>query len=129
MVPMPLAHHLAKLGWMLTRSRKRRLDNLPGGMSRPPCPLLVLSWHHTAYPAWQTIRSPLHRADPIGPQQRQLVEKHIHVFNPVKQLLPRDLLVQLMEHFPLIAQFHPPHMPVLFRPAIRTPHVLKPRLA
>src|SRR3989442_3576093 len=34
-----------------------------------------------------------------------------------------------MEHFPLIAQFHPPHMPIIFRPAMHTPQVLKPRLA
>src|SRR6266568_3378286 len=126
---MPLAHHLPKLSRTLIRSCKRPLDDLPSGMSRPAGALLVSARHHTAYPSWQTLRRPLHRADPIGPQQRQLVEEHIHIFNSVKPLLIRHLLVQLMEHFPLIAQFHPPHMSILFRPAMRTPQVLKPRLA
>src|SRR6266702_3941868 len=47
----------------------------------------------------------------------------------MKPPLSRDLLVQLMEHLPLISQFHPPHKPILFRPAMRTPQVFKPRLA
>src|SRR5437899_499861 len=33
-----------------------------------------------------------------------------------------------MQHLPLIAQFHPPHMPILLRPALRAPQILKPRL-
>src|SRR2546425_4994250 len=126
---MPLAHHLPKLSRTLIRSCKHPLDDLPSGMSRPAGALLVSAWHHTAYPAWQTLSRPLHRANPIGPQQRQLVEEHVHIFNPVKQLVTRDLLVQLMEHFPLIAQFHPPYRPILLRPPMRTPQVLKPGLA
>src|SRR5947209_2083092 len=34
-----------------------------------------------------------------------------------------------MQHLPLIAQFHPPHMPIILRPTMRLPQVLKPRLA
>src|SRR3989441_2557774 len=129
MIAVTFPDDLPKLGRTLPRNRKRCLDDLPRWMSRPAGALLVSAWHHTAYPAWQALRRPLHRADPIRPQQRQLVEEHIHIFNAVKPSVPRHLLVQLMEHFPLIAQFHPPHMPILFRPATRTPQVLKPWLA
>src|SRR6266581_3159329 len=128
MISMPLAHYLAKLSRTLIRSSKRRLDHLPRRMSRPACPLLVPAWHHAAYPAWQAIRRIIHRADPIGPQQRQLLYEHIHVFNPMEPLVTRDLLVQLMEHLTLISQFHPPHRPIFLRPVMRTPQVLKPRL-
>src|SRR6266700_6866863 len=129
MISMPLAHYLAKLSRTLIRSSKRRLDHLPRRMSRPACPLLVPAWHHTAYPAWQAIRRIIHRADPICPQRREALYKHIHIFNPMKPPLSRDLLVQLMQHLTFIAQFHPPHRPIIFRPAMRTPQVFKPRLA
>src|SRR6266700_4059249 len=129
MIAVTFPYDLPKLGRTLPRSGKRCLHDLPGGMSRPPCALLVLARHHTAYPAWQAIRCILHRADPIGPQQRQLIYEHIHIFNSVKPLLTRDLLVQLMEHFPLIAQFHSPPMPILFRPPMCPPQLLNPRLA